>query len=358
MSILQRRIVLMIGLAALVALAPRVALGQATPSAPATPAAAARTFALPGDQVYPEGIAYRAETNTFYVGSTTSGAIFQGDLQSGTVDTLVPGNPPPMATGMKVTPDGQLIVAGGASGGVFVVDLASGQVVRELTNGLSSDQTFLNDIAIVPGGDAYVTDSVTPILYRVPLSASASSPVAAEGTAVAAERLDEFLDFTGTPAQYTEGFNLNGIVPTPDGEYLITVQTNTGKLFRIDLASKEVTEITGLSEPLTLGDGMVLDGTTLYVVRNQMNIIAVVQLADDYASGTILGNFTEGSLAYPTTAALADGCLLLVNSQFDKQQSGNPSLPFTVSAVPIPEQFLPPGSPTPSAACGNEGDGS
>ena len=46
----------------------------------AAPAAAGggRTYAIPGDSVYPEGVAYDQRNRQFYVGRTTDGTIFRG----------------------------------------------------------------------------------------------------------------------------------------------------------------------------------------------------------------------------------------------------------------------------------------
>jgi Cu-Zn family superoxide dismutase len=48
-------------------------------------------------------------------------------------------------------------------------------------------------------------------------------------------------------------------------------------------------------------------------------------------------DFTDPSLRYPTTIAAYDGRLLVVNSRFDRRNSGeDPDLPFNISAVEIP----------------------
>ena len=55
--------------------------------------------------------------------------------------------------------------------------------------------------------------------------------------------VEAWLALSGTPLEYEEGFNLNGIASSPDGAYLIVVQSNTGELFRITTETKEVTQI-------------------------------------------------------------------------------------------------------------------
>ena len=77
-----------------------------------------------------------------------------------------------------------------------------------------------NDLAVTPRGDVYVTDSLRPVLYRIPAGERRTSGV---------EALPVALDFTGTALQYAPGFNVNGIDATVGR--LILVQSNTGKLF-------------------------------------------------------------------------------------------------------------------------------
>ena len=115
------------------------------------------------------------------------------------------------------------------------------------------------------------------------------------------------------------------------------VQYNTSKLFRIEIATKEVTEIDLGGATLTNGDGILLRGHTLYVVRNRDKQIVEVRLSADFLSGEMVSSTTDPSFAFPTTIAQANGRLLVVNSQFDKRGPGlTPDLPFTVSSVKIP----------------------
>ena len=219
-------------------------------------------------------------------------------------------------------------MAGGPTGQVFIYDAGSGALIDSFSNG--KDMTFVNDVTVTPDGSAYFTDSMSPALYRV-------FPTADGGYG-----FETFLDFEGTPVQYQEGFNLNGIAATPDGRYLISVQSNTGQLFRIDLSTREVTQIDAGGADFSNGDGILLEGQTLYVVRNQQELIVPVSLSADYASGTVGEAFTNPSFNYPTTIAGYDGRLLAVNSQFGARQGGGePELPFTVSGIPIPASAAP-----------------
>jgi Cu-Zn family superoxide dismutase len=300
----------------------------------ATPVPAGRLFALPGPAVFPDGIAYQAATGDFFVGSRIDGAIYRGNVDSGAEAALfIAGQPGAVATGLALDERGRLHAAGGDTGLVAVYDAATGQTIALFTNTLAPN-TFLNDVAVAPGGDAFVTDSFNPLLYRLPAAAlktGSATPVAA----AALNELDIFVDFRTTPFDLVQpGFNASGIAATPDGRYLLLVQSNTGALYRIDLASGEVIQVDLGGGSLPGAGGIELDGQTLYVVREGQ--ITSVELAADFASGTVGASFTDPSFAAPTTIARYDGCLLVVNSQLDAL-GGSPVLPFTVSAIPLPD---------------------
>ena len=289
-------------------------------------ASGAERYVLPGEQVFPEGVAYRSDTGDFYVGSTTDGTVFRGNVESSPKEAEVFLEPESdgrtTAIGMEVDEEGRLYIAGGDTGRIFVYDTESADLIRRLDTP-DAEATFLNDVAVTPDGEVYFTDSMRPVLFRV------------TSTGDGVGEAEPWLNFEGTPAEYEEGFNLNGIDATEDGRYLIAVQSNTGELFRIDTESKEVVEIDLGGATLANGDGLLLDGRTVYVVRNEQELIVPVELSGEYIRGEVGEPFTDPSFAFPTTIAKTDGSLLVVNSQFDKQD-GDPELPFTVSSVEVP----------------------
>ncbi len=296
------------------------------------------SYVLPGDAVFPEGVTVDESANTFYVGSTTDGTLFTGNIDTGKVSVFAESTQP-TAIGMALNA-GRLVVAGGDSGNVYVYNAQTGELLETL-NTPETDSTFLNDVAFTPSGDAFVTDSQRPVLFKIPgtsgMSGNAAGGVGTGGAGEGAG-IEAWLEFSGTPLTYQEGFNLNGIASTSDGQYLIVVQSNTGKLFRINIKTKEVTEIDLGGDTLMAGDGILLDGQTLFVTRNSAGLIVPVTLADDYSSGTLGEGFGDPSFIYPTTIAKAGDTLLVVNSQFNNRGEGvSPELPFTVSRVAIPQ---------------------
>ena len=313
-----------------------VAVGCAEASAPLAPGAAPLAsrggnsgalpdrYILPGPTVFPEGIAFDQRTGTVFVSSTTDGTIFSGDVSS---ETLTPFLPPrtdgrTTAAGLAVD-DGRLYVAGGGTGLVFVYDIATGALIARLATGTSP--TFINDIVIAKDGSAYVTDSQSPVIYRVVADAAGNLT------------LERWLVLTGTEFVQQPGFNANGIEVSPNGRYLIVVQSNTGKLFRIEIATREVTEIDLGGETVPNGDGILLQGNTLYVLQNALGLLTEIRLDLDDATGTVIARTTDPSFAYPTSLDFARGRLLVVNSQFNRRGPGlSPTLPFTVSVIKRP----------------------
>jgi len=281
-------------------------------------------FTLPGKAVYPEGIAYDPATGDFYVGSTRSGTVYRGNVRDGPgeLEVFLPGGTDgrTSVTGMKVDEYGRLFVAGRSTGRVFVYDMASGRLIKALETP-PSDNTLINDVAVTDDA-AYFTDSFRPILFRVPLAPDSVG------------EMEAWLELGGTSIPYGNGFNLNGIAATADGRYLLSVHFDSGNLYRIDTRTHEVVEVDLGRTRLTTGDGLWLEGTTLYVVREDPASVVTLALSDDLASGEPTATLTHPSFSLPTTLAKVNDRLLVVNSQLNGTP---PELPFSVTSLPFTE---------------------
>jgi sugar lactone lactonase YvrE len=256
------------------------------------------TIALP-DGFRPEGIAISGKT--FYVGSIPTGAVYRGDLRTGKGKVLVPAAEGHAAIGMKVDRRDRLFVAGGPTGKAFVYDADSGKELASYL--LTSSPTFVNDVIVTRDG-AFFTDSVNQVMYRIPI-----------GRHGALGMSPETIPLTGDIDYDPASFNANGIEAARDGRTLIIVQSGLGKLFTVDPRSGVTDEIT-LDEPVTFGDGLLLDGKTLYVVRNQQNRVAVVALDRRLASGDVVAHIEDPDLDVPTTLAEFGNKLYAVNARF------------------------------------------
>jgi Cu-Zn family superoxide dismutase len=226
----------------------------------------------------------------------------------------------PAMLGMKLDPAGRLWIVGGFTGLITIVNPHDGQVVKQMKVP-TTPTSLLNDLQIVDGF-AYVTDTFTPTLWRV----------AASGDKIG--EIEPWLDLRGSPIAFADGPNLNGIAATADGKALIVVQMNKGLLFKIDLATKAITPIDVGGADLTGADGLVLDGPTLYVVRQWAGEIVTVSLDKGLISGTVVSRFKDPGLTYPATAVMVGDDLVLANAQFDKHDAGGAQRPFSLVRVP------------------------
>jgi outer membrane protein assembly factor BamB len=283
----MRRTILLLAVAAVAAPA---ALAQAFP----------KTIPLPNGW-QPEGIAIGRGT-TFYVGSIPTGAVYRGDLRTGKGAVLVPGEDGRAATGIEYD-RGRLFVSGASTGKAFVYDARTGRLIREYQLASGAGATFVNDV-VVTRSAAYFTDSNRAVLYRVPLSRTGAPGAAAQTVPLTG-------DF-----ELVSGFNLNGIDATANGRWLVVVQSNTGKLFRVDPATGVTTAIDLGGATLMNGDGILLAGRTLYVVQNRDNQIAVVRLAANLARGSVTRTITDSAFDVPTTIDRLGARLYAVNARF------------------------------------------
>jgi sugar lactone lactonase YvrE len=213
---------------------------------------------------------------------------------------LAPGADGRVTVGVDIDPgSGVLWAAGGPTGQVHAFDAESG----ELLETYQFEAGFLNDVAITPEA-VYVTDSFVPQLIAISLPEDGSVPMEADAAAMA----------LSGDLEYGDGFNLNGIVSTDIG--LVVVHSPTGGLYRVDPDTAQTSSIDTGGADLTAGDGLELLGSSLYVVRNQLNQVAVVELAEDLTSGELVDTITADDLDVPTTVAYVDGSLWAANARF------------------------------------------
>ncbi|HKF86912.1 MAG TPA: nuclear transport factor 2 family protein [Propionibacteriaceae bacterium] len=74
---------------------------------------------------------------------------------------------------------------------------------------------------------------------------------------------------------------------------LLVVQSATGLLFRVDPLTGVATRVDLGETLLTNGDGLLVVGTTLYVVQNRLNQVAVIKLSPDGTSGVLVDTLTS-----------------------------------------------------------------
>lgn len=258
------------------------------------------------DGFMPEGIA-TGRGHSFYAGSLAGDGIVRGDYRTGETDPLVSEGGP--FVGMKVDARNRLWVAGGPTGSGSVFDAETGATLANFQ--FTAEASFINDV-VVTREAAWFTDSFRGVIYRVDLDDGGISEV----------------DLTALAPAEPNVFRLNGIDATPNGRTLIAVNSTDGELYRIDASTLDVRTI-DLGDESLHADGILLQGHTLYAVRNQGNV-AVVDLARDLLSGMVVDQLV-GNLDVPTTVARFGSSLYVVNARFGT--TDEPPVPYWVTRL-------------------------
>lgn len=249
-------------------------------------------------RLYPEGIAYSAQLDKFLVTSIPFGKI--GTVgKDGSYSDLLTAPELIAAIGMKVA-GGRIFVCNSDQGRsirstpattrqtaeLLVFDLNTRQLIRRTDLDAllpASDPNFANDVTLAPDGTAYVTDSFSPVIYKV-------NP---DGTASILVRDDTRFS---SPA-----FGLNGIAYHPNG-YLIVANAGQGKLYKVDLQNgNTVTEVGNIS--MLPGDGITFLNGDLYVVTGGTRV-AQVRSTDNWQTASILKFDATGYLGATTSVAV------------------------------------------------------
>jgi sugar lactone lactonase YvrE len=251
------------------------------------------------DGFQPEGMT-SGPANKLYVGSLADGAIWKGSARTGTGSILVPGVSGQMATGVHLDWRGRLWVAGATNGTIRVYSSRTGALLKEYAFQTAG---FVNDLVITHRA-VYATDSVNQQLLVMPIGKHGKLLDASQAT---------FKPLNGDIV-YGAGFNANGIVA--QGRWLILVQSNTGKLFRVDPRTGATKAIDTHGYSLLNGDGLLLRGRTLFVVRNTNDLVAALHLSKRLTSARLIKESTSPSLDVPTAATFAVGKLWVVNARF------------------------------------------
>jgi sugar lactone lactonase YvrE len=271
---------------------------------PTTPAVVNPSrISVPQAALSPEGIQYDETNKRFYVSSRTKGTV--GTVRDDSTYTEFGKDARLISTiGLNLDATRQRLLAAVSDNG-FNPSVMNAPTLRKLaalaifnssTGALSNfvnlatlpaaaayPNHFANDIAVDKDGNAYITDSMSPIIYKVDLQGNAT---------VFLENAQQLSGGTG--------FGLNGIVYHPDG-YLLTAKTSDGTQFKVPISNPAGFTVVSKTQSLIGADGLLLfDPTTLLVVAGSQSTVYRMTTADAWATTTATGSFATGAVS-PTT---------------------------------------------------------
>lgn len=264
-----------------------------------TTAATPSKITVPQRALSPEGIQYDETNKRFIVSSRTQGRI--GTVRDDSTYTQLADDPRLVSTiGLNLDASRQRLLAAVSDIGVNTTrstattmrKLAALAIFNPSSGALTSYVDlgalrpalphFANDIAVDAQGNAYITDSLSPIIYKV------------DAAGVATVFLENSQLSGGT------GFGLNGIVYHPDG-YLLVAKTNDGTLYKVPLATPASFAAVTSSQSLVGADGLLLlDNNTLLVVAGSQNTVFRMASTDAWATTRATGSFATGAVSATT----------------------------------------------------------
>jgi sugar lactone lactonase YvrE len=277
---------------------------------------------------FPEGIEWDAENEHFLLGSMTEGTVFalqdDGTLTPFVEDTDLLGS-----GGIQVDAERDRLLVINTNpavlsdpeemgfGALGIYDLNTGERLQyvDLTDLLTEGKHSPNDVAVDADGNAYVTETLAPMLYKVDLEGNAS-------VFLKDDRLNlEMIGLLPFP------IGLNGIVYHPDG-YLLVAHLGSGSLIKVPLDDPDNLTIVQLDEPFG-ADGMVLrpDGElvasayTFDAEGNPQNDVIVVRSNDDWISASIVDRVNVSDNP-PATLALRDDAVYGIATHIMAMLSG------------------------------------
>jgi sugar lactone lactonase YvrE len=264
-------------------------------------------------ELYPEGVAYSAKRNSFYVSSIHYGKIGKVDTK-GNYTPFVDDAELVSTLGLLADDKRNLLYVCISDPGVSVktnpatqgklaklaaYDLSSGKrkFIVDLGSLNTAGGNFANDVAMDAEGNLYVTNSFSPIIFKVAQSGKASI-------------------FATSELWKGEGFNLNGIAFHSNG-FLLVAQSNTGSLYKIDLKDpKNIIKIN--AEPVAGADGIILnEPNELVVISNSSQKVFQLTTNDNWKAAT-LRNTTATTNVFPTTGVAVKKNYYVLNAKLNE----------------------------------------
>lgn len=273
--------------------------------------------------LFPEGVVYDRFNDRFYVSSTTRGDI--GIVtKNGTYTPFITDPALISTTGLEIDNAHKLLyVSNSSDGSVGIYDINTGERVNfvDLKTLLPGSPVFINDIALDPQGNAYVTNSLTPVIYKIDRNGSSSI-------------FYQDNSFATAPG----GFGFNGIEYGNSG-YLLVSHTARNQVIKFPIANPSNYSVVALDEALNRPDGLLIskDGKQLIVVNNagggEGKVISFSSKTQ-WSSGEETSTYSTGSV-FPTTATSDGKNVYVLYAYLNRRGTPQGQAQYTIQQIPL-----------------------
>lgn len=280
--------------------------------------------------VYPEGVAYNPKTNLYYVSSVTTGTI--GTVNAtGEYNVLHKDSTMKSTFGMKVDLKRNRLWVCVADpkfskfrdpstfkkmSKIIALDLTSGKKVATVDLApLYNGNHFANDLTLDDKGNVYITDSFSPVIYKI-------------------DSKDQVSVLVEHELFKTKDIGLNGIAYHPKG-YLLAVNNGAGAILKVDLKNpKNVTKVK-IDQFFPGADGLLVDKqNNLILIQNKgVNKAFMISSGDDWKTAMVKGSTPlDARFHNPTTATFARDQVYILNAKLNElsDSTKNPSKEFSI----------------------------
>ncbi|MES0490247.1 MAG: hypothetical protein ABUK01_09655 [Leptospirales bacterium] len=279
--------------------------------------------------LYPEGLERHPGKNQFLVTSLTKGSVGLVNDQ-GEYSPFIEDERLVSAIGIRVDKKQSRVIVANSDPGVSIRTSAQTKLklaavgIYDLKDGspiayyeldkLYKGNHFANDIALDKDGNIYITDSFSPVIYKI-------DGAGKESIFFTNER------FTG------KGFNLNGIVAV--NNYLIVAKYNEGVLFKIPLENPENFKQIKIDRTFPGADGLAIakDGSLALIANGSISTVFKLESDDDFVSAKIVAT-DHYKWRYNTTGIFRCNDFYVLNAELNALFGGkDPVQKFEIRKV-------------------------
>ncbi len=303
---------------------------------------ASENIVIQNPGLYPEGVSFNNKEQSFYIGSLARGEIWRIGAD-GSETLFIKDDRLASTVGIEIDHKGNRLIAcvsdpgvsqhtskdnAGRLAAVAIYDLSSGQELayHRLAHPSDTRPHFANDVTVDEQGNAYVTDSFSPAIYRI--SAKGEVSVWASST-----------DWQTEAGQW----GLNGIEYHSKGFLIVSLYHN-GKLYKVSTATpNSVREITPRIEhaqwSLSGVDGLYLgENNTLIAINNappELGSTAYKLTSSDNWQSYRIASAIALSNTFPTTVTQGLGQYYVLHAKLGELFSGNKNPAKTFELQPL-----------------------